>query len=238
MSTPTRSPSGISTVAKGMPLGDYPRPDPFHSSGNPKTGTVTYANDFDTLVGTDYTVTGTSSTFALTTTVVGGGAILTPGGATTASSAYKAGQFLQFQSGNKLWFLSRYFISSVAAPTSYVGLQAGSATTDGLWFAMAAGGAISLVSTVGSTATTLATAAQIGVTAANATFVDLDFYYDGLDLQVFANDNLVARVANATIGASATNLTNAILTPVFQITPTATQTLTTDYIFAAQEVVR
>jgi len=41
-----------------------------------------------------------------------------------------------------------------------------------------------------------------------------------------------------TIGSSATTLTNAILTPVFEITPTATQTLTVDYVLAAQEVTR
>jgi hypothetical protein len=48
----------------------------------------------------------------------------------------------------------------------------------------------------------------------------------------------VARISAATIGASGTTLTNAVLGPVFQITPTATDTLTTDFVLAAQEVSR
>jgi len=63
-------------------------------------------------------------------------------------------------------------------------------------------------------------------------------YFDGTDLQVFANGNLVARVSAPTIGASATTLTNAVLSPVFQITPTATDTLTVDYVLAAEEISR
>jgi hypothetical protein len=48
----------------------------------------------------------------------------------------------------------------------------------------------------------------------------------------------VARVSDPTIGSSATTLTNAVLGPVLQITPTATDTLTVDFIGTAQEVVR
>lgn len=237
MGTPTRFNYGLATVTNAEPLGNYPLPDPFHTSSSPNKGlgVVQYANDFDTLIGTDYTVTGTSSTFSLSTTVVGGAAVLTPGGVSTASSAYKAGQFLQFQAGNKLWFLSRFQVSSVTAPTAYVGLQAGSATTDGLWFSMAAGGVISLVSTVGSTATTLVSTVT---TATSAAWVDVGFYFNGTELDVFVNDVMSFRVAVPTIGSSATTLTNAILTPVFEITPTATQTLTVDYVLAAQEVTR
>ena len=47
-----------------------------------------------------------------------------------------------------------------------------------------------------------------------------------------------ARVSAVTIGSSGTNLTNALLSPVFQITPTATDTLTTDFVLAAQEISR
>lgn len=234
MANPSRFLDGVATVRQDKPLGFYPRIDPFHTSGNVNYGIVEYKNDFDTLIGTDYTVTGTSSTFALTTTVVGGAGILTPGAATTASSAYKAGQFLQFAAGQKFWYVARFQISALAG-TAYVGLQAGSAVTDGLWFAVNASGVVSLVSTVASTATTLVNNI---VTIAGATWVDLGLYYNGTDLLVFSNDVMVARVTAPTIGASATTLTNAILTPVFQITPTASQTLTTDYVLTACEVAR
>jgi len=219
--------NGISTVAKTQPLGDFPIPDPFHSSSNSGLGVAHYAHDFLTTTTGDYTVTGTGSTFALTN-VVGGAAILTPGGATTASSAYKTNTFFKFVPGNKAWFASRFMISSVTGPTAYVGLQAGGSAADGLWFAMASGGTFNLVSTVSSTATTLVSGVA---TAANATWIELAFYYNGTDLLVFANGNLVARAASP-------NLTSALLSPVFQITPTATQTLTVDFVLAAVEVSR
>jgi hypothetical protein len=57
-------------------------------------------------------------------------------------------------------------------------------------------------------------------------------------LLVYANDQLVARVSNPTIGASGTTLTSTVLTPFFQITPVATETMSIDYVMAAQEMTR
>ena len=236
MSNPTRLYAGLSTAYPNETLYSFPFPDPFHTGSTQTLGSSTYTNDFNTLIGTDYTVTGTSSTFALTPGI-GGLAILTPGGTTTATSAYKNGTFYQFVSGNRSWFSTRIQVSAVAGSVSfYVGLQAGSSTADGLWFAKAASStSINLVSTVGSTATTLVTGVA---TAAAATWVELGFYYNGTDILVYANSSIVARVSSITVGSSGTTLTNAILSPVFQITPTATDTLTTDFVLAAQEVLR
>jgi len=115
-------------------------------------------------------------------------------------------------------------------------LQAGSATTDGLWFAKAASStSINLVSTVNSTATTLVTGVA---TAAAATWVELGLYFDGTDLLVYSGNTMVARVTAPTIGSTGTTLTNALVTPVLQITPTATDTLTVDFLGTAQEVSR
>jgi len=237
MSNPTRFTSGVSTAYTGEVLYSFPFPDPFHTGSNQSLGSSVYTNDFNTLIGTDYTVTGSSSTFALSNTVVGGAAVLTPGGTTTASAAYKNGTFFQFQAGNRAWFSTRIQTSAVAGSVSYyVGLRNGSGTTDGLWFAKAASStSINLVSTVGSTATTLLTGVA---TAAAATWVDLGWYFDGTDLLVYANGIIAGRVSAPTIGSSATTLTNAILCPVFQITPTATDTLTVDFVLTAQELSR
>ena len=71
-----------------------------------------------------------------------------------------------------------------------------------------------------------------------ATIVEVGLYYNGTDLLVYTNDYQNARVSAPTIGASATTLTNAVLTPVVQITPAATETLTVDFILASQEMVR
>jgi hypothetical protein len=120
-------------------------------------------------------------------------------------------------------------------------MQKGSAVTDGIWFAKAAAStSINLVSTVNSTATTLVTGVA---TAVAATWVELGFYYDGTDIIVYSGSSTVAmgpiaRIAAPTIGSTGTNLTNALIAPVFQITPTATDTLTADFVLAAQEVLR
>lgn len=241
MSNPTRLYAGLSTAYVNEPLYSFPFPDPFHTGSTQQLGSSTYVNDFNTLIGTDYTVTGTSSTFALTAGI-GGLAVLTPGGTTTASSAYKNGQFFQFTAGNRAWFTTRIKASAVAGSVSfYAGLQAGSSTNDGLWFAKAASStSINLVSTVNGTATTLVTGVA---TAVAGTFVELAFYYDGTDMIVFSGNTTsgtgpVARISAPTIGSSGTTLTNALIAPVFQITPTATDTLTTDFVLACQEVLR
>jgi len=241
MSNPTRLYSGLSTAYPNEPLYSFPFPDPFHTGSTQAIGSSTYTNDFNTLIGTDYTVTGTSSTFALANGI-GGWATLTPGGTTTATAAYKNGQFYQFIAGNRSWFVCRFKTSAVAGNISYyVGLRNGSGTTDGLWFAKAAAStSINLVSTVNSTATTLVS--NVATAVAN-TFVEVGFYYDGTDLICFSGTSTTdmgpdARITSVTIGSSGTNLTNALLSPVFQITPVATDTLTTDFVLAAQEVSR
>ena len=102
-------------------------------------------------------------------------------------------------------------------------------------FMTASSTSIDLVSTVNSTATTLVTGVA---TAAAATWVDLGLYFNGTDLLVYANSQIVARVSAPTIGSTGTTLTNALLGPVFQITPVATDTLSADFVLAAQEVLR
>ena len=235
MSNPTRFSNGVSTNDAQYLWGNYPLPAPFTSSGSSLTGVAQYANDFVSSVA-EYTVTGTSSTLALSAGN-GGLAVLTPGGTTTATAAYKTASNVAFVAGNQLWFNTRFKASAVSSTKSfYVGLRAGSATTDGLWFAKAASSTdITLVSTVGSTATTLVSGIA---TAAADTYLNLGFYYDGTDILVYANNVMVARVSAPTIGSSGTTLTSANLGPVMQITPTATDTLTVDYIAASVEVTR
>lgn len=238
MGSPTRFTAGVATVDQQYPLGNYPFPDPFHTSGSSieTTGSSSYVNDFNTLIGTDYTVTGTSSTFALTSGV-GGLAVLTPGGTTTATAAYKPATFMQFQAGKKLWYTVRFKASAVSGTKAfYAGLRNGASATEGIWFSKAASStSLNLVSTVSSTATTLATGV---VTAAADTWIEVSFYFDGTDLLVYSTHVLFERVSAPTIGSSGTTLTDATLSPVFQITPTATDTLTIDYVLAAQEVTR
>jgi hypothetical protein len=235
MSNPTRFSNGVSTNDAQYLMGDYPLPSPFTSSGSRSTGVAEYANDFTETVA-EYTAAGSGSTFALTDGN-GGLAILTPGGASTVSAAYKTATNVAFVAGNAMWFQTRFKVSAVSGTKSfYVGLRKGSATTDGLWFTKPASStSVNLVSTVGSTATTLVT----GVATAEAdTYLELGFYFNGVDLLVYNNNLLVARVDAPTIGTSATTLTSVALGPILHITPTATDTLTVDYILASTEITR
>ena len=235
MSNPTRLSNGVSTNDAQYLWGNYPLPAPFTSSGSSLTGVAEYANDFVSSVA-EYTVTGTSSTLALTAGN-GGLAILTPGGTTTATAAYKTASNVAFVAGNQLWFNTRFKASAVSSTKSfYVGLRAGSSANDGIWFSKAASStSVNLVSVVNSTSTTLVTGVA---TAAADTYLDLGFYYNGTDILVYSGDTMVARVSAPTIGSSGTTLTSANLGPVMQITPTATDTLTVDYIAASVEVTR
>jgi hypothetical protein len=129
-------------------------------------------------------------------------------------------------------------ISSTKAFT--FGLQKGSgatgSATDGLWFTKPASStSLNLISEVDGTTTTLVT----GVTTVVAdTFLEVGLYYDGTDLLVYSEHDLVARVSAPTIGATATTLTDELLNVVFNVVPTATDTLSIDFVLTAQETTR
>lgn len=242
MSNPTRFLSGVATVSAATPLGNYPHPDPFHTGGTSGLDVVTYANDFFNIGSTtlDWTITGTSSTFT-TTNGVGGVALITPGGTTTTTTVASTGSGFQFVSGQKFWYVCRIKMSAVSSTKAFsFGLQKGSgatgSATDGLWFTKPASStSLNLVSEVDGTTTTLVT----GVTTVAAdTYVDVAFYYDGTDILVYSADAVVARVSAPTIGNTATTLTNELLNVVFNVVPTATDTVSIDYVLAAQETTR
>ena len=237
MSNPTRFLSGVATVPANQPLGNYPFPDPFHTGGTTGLEVFTYENDYTDLGNAgSRTIVGTSSTFALTDGV-GGIGILTPGGTTTATTMYRTAAAFKFVAEQKFWYTTRIAYSGVGTGiTGYFGvIKTGNATTDSLLFKLATTGVLSLVSTVNNTATTLVSNVT---TLVGGTFVEVAFCYDGTDLLVYLAHNLVARIANPTIGTTGTTLTNAILTEVVQITPAATQTVSIDFVLVAQEVIR
>ena len=239
MASPTRFLSGVATASASTPLGSYPFPDPFHTGGTSGLDVTTYDNDFFTIGSTtlDWTLTGTP-TFAIVDGV-GGVAKITPSGVSTVATVAVAANGFQFVAGQKVWYVCRIQASSVAGNVAFrFGLQngTGATPTGGLWFTKPASStSLNLVSTVNSSATTLVTGVA---TAAAATYLDVGFYYDGTDILVYANDVTVARITAPTIGSTGTTLTNAVLTPGFQITPTATDTLSIDYVLAAQETAR
>jgi hypothetical protein len=241
MSTPTRFLSGIATSPAAQPLGSYPLPDPFHTGGTTGLDVCTYSNDFfDIGTTTAYTISGTGAVaLGVGAAGVGGTLVLTPASA-TASAVTRAATAFQFTRGNKFWFVQRIAASAVTGVMSmFFGLNTANAaiTADGIYFRKAASQLnLDLISVINGTTTVLA--AAITTTVAG-TYLDVGFYYDGTDLIVYVSDNMVARIANATVGATNTfTLTNAYLSPVFQITPVGTENLNIDYVLVANEVIR
>jgi hypothetical protein len=56
---------------------------------------------------------------------------------------------------------------------------------------------------------------------------------------VYSGGAVQARISSITVGATnAFTVTNAYLSPVFQITPVGTENLNTDYVIVANEIVR
>jgi hypothetical protein len=233
MGTPTRFTYGVATVPRGYPLSSYPLPDPFNSTSDTGFGVATYSNDFMSVNAEDFTISGSGSTLAVASGL-GGLAVLTPGGTTTATSAFKAGTAFGFVAGQKLWYTTRLQVSATTGAFTAGLASAGTSATDGLYFSTT-GTTVNLVSRVGSTSTTLVS--SVATLAAN-TLIELGFHYNNTDLVVYVNNQLVSRVTSPTIGASGTNLTSALLSTIFTDTPTATETMTIDYVLAAVEVSR
>ena len=238
MSAPTRLLSGLATVPASQPLGNYPFPDPFHTGGTTGLDVVTYMNDyFDTGTTANYSLSGTGAVaLGVGAAGINGTVVLTPASA-TASAVTRAATAWQFVANRKFWFLQRIAPSAVTGVMSmFFGLNTANAaiTADGIYFRKAASQLnLDLVSVINGTTTVLAAAIT---TVAAGTYVDVGFYYDGTDLQVFVSDAVVARISGVTIGATnAFTLTNAYLSPVYQITPVGTENLNTDYVLVAQE---
>lgn len=64
-----------------------------------------------------------------------------------------------------------------------------------------------------------------------ATFLTAGWYYDGEDLAVCVNGTLVDRILSPT-------LTTTIMSPFISLTPSASETITIDFILVASEMVR
>lgn len=241
MSNPTRFLSGVTTVPSNSPLGNYPFPDPFHTGGTAEKDVVTYSNDFfDIGTTTAYTISGGGAVaLGVGAAGIGGTLVHTPASG-VASAVTRAATAFSFTSGSKFWFLQRLAPSAVAGVMSmFVGMNTANAaiTADGLYFRKAASQLnVDFVSVINGTTTVLA-AAVTTVTA--GAYLDLGFYYDGKDIIVYVNDVMKVRISNVTIGATnAFTVTSAYLSPVFQITPVATENLNVDYILVANEIAR
>lgn len=251
MPTPVRFPGGVTNSAPFQTLANAGFLDPFFYH--------VYANDFNEISASDFTVTDTgTNTNALT--AEDGGVLLTTTSAGASDSSYLQVPAAGFQfvpatstvAGKKSFFKTRVKISDANTSTFYAGLVATTTTpltaNDGLFFLKASGATTFILrSTVGGVSTDLA---LTGFNFANATYVELGWYFDGKTTVQAYVDNLTGYYPQS--GSGATNvgvsnkgavaafsptLTTALLTPSFglQNGAAASKTMSMDFILAARE---
>lgn len=212
MGAPTRFPNGLSTAVVGSNLGMYPHPDP--------TSIYTDFIDFGHYGAADWTVTNTTSHQTIGLVAGAGGLISTVGGASSVTGDIGAiiANPLDFNlpvnavsstypPTGQLWFYSAFKATTAINDQLQIGLTAANAAltpTDGLYFNKAAGStAVTFVVRKGSAslaASAYSTGSTTVATLANATTLELGFYYDGKGtVYVYVNE---ACVCTVDVGAS------------------------------------
>lgn len=193
-----------------------------------------YMNDFDHFVAADWTFTKTGAgTTALTD--VDGGALLVTNAAADDDAVFgqKVGESFKFVTNKKLFFKSRFKISDATQSDLIMGLvitdTAPLANSDGVYFIKAdAETSVSLVVNKNGTATT-----KTGVATLVAdTFVDLAFYYNGVDAIEYAVNGVKVGTAVVTNLPDDEDLT---ITLGIQNGEAVAKTMTIDYIFVSKE---
>lgn len=193
MGTPVRFPYGISTAKVQTPFGNYPNPSPLVTHDD--------FDDFDRFAAAEWTITrvGTTPTEALTDG--NGGLLLLTTVASAASSTFlqKVGASFLPAVNKPLWFATRLQVSSATDTQLVAGLQLTDTTpldaTDGMYFIKPTAATATVDFVCRKNATTGSISSLAVATLADATFVDLAFYYDGKQtVNVFVNGKNVADV--------------------------------------------
>lgn len=236
MGTPARFLSGIGTAPYGTNLGNYPFPDP--------TEKCVAFYDFNQYVAGDWTVTNTTShatigLVAASSTIPAGGVIGLVGGASSTTADVAAIQAnpanLYFASTNEVWFYAHLQLDVAANNQIILGIASSVATaapTDGIYFAKAAGAAtVDFVVRKSSTSTTATTI----TTLADATNVELGFYYNGKDsVDVFVNEKKVYSQTILTNLPTAVALAPALCMKLAATAPT-TAAAYSDFLLVSQD---
>ena len=244
---PVRFTKGVSNQPSFSPLGDFPIPSPLAAH--------IYINDFDDYHAGEWTVTTTTGTTARL--AFNGGALIQTTAATLndiQSNVKNPASFTPV-AGQGVWFMWRGQLANASDCTFQVGLQTGGtflAPTDGIYFTKAAAAtSVNLVIRAASVSTTV----PIPTFAfANATNAMLAFYYDGKQITAWASNSPSTGVPvtnpgttnspsvyTATTGTQTlTNLPTANLSIGFGLSAGSAnaRTMTTDYILAANELIR
>lgn len=229
MGSPVRYTFGLTTVAATKPLGNFPLPDPVHSGSAAGLAVQVFSDDFHTLAS-GWTLTGVGTPTAALGAGPGGAVVLTTTNVISDSALLTlAGKAFQFVSGQKAWGCFRVKLGDASACSMLVGLADAAAPDNGLYFSKAAGSTtINLVAEVATAQTTVAAA----VATASTSYMELAWFYNGSELQVFVDGALTARVTPT--------LPTVVLTPVLQLVTSAAaaKTLTVDFAVVSDELAR
>lgn len=232
MAAPTRFPSGVTNAAPGSPLGMFGLPDP--SSWH------VYFDDFDTFNTGDWTITtvegGAGDATEALTDEDGGVLLITNDAADDDSDFFdKKGESFLMAAGKRAFFKARIKTSDATQSDVLIGLQITDTTpldaTDGIYF-IKSDGSTSVSIVCRKNATTGSTSATAG-TMADATWIELAWYYDGKGNLAYFVDG----VQKGTLDASSSYLPDTELTVSFGIQngEAVAKTLSVDYILAAKE---
>lgn len=212
MGSPTRFTNGVTTAFPGSNLGQYPLPDPAEVAQD--------FEDFFQYVAGDWTVTNTSTHATIGLVAGAGGIISAVGGASSVTNDVAAIQATPLNFNlpvnassssipptSRAWFYGTVKATTAANDLLIMGLASSIATmapTDGIYFTKAAGAStIQFVVRKSSTslaATAYSTGTTTVATLANATTVELGWYYDGKgNIDVFVNE---AKVCSVDVGVS------------------------------------
>jgi len=230
--TSTNFTYGVTNITKQNILGELKELDP--------TQLHTYFNDFDAYAAADWTVTETQAGATQALTNVDGGVLLLTNSAADddLNALQKVGESFKFQAGKRLFFKARLAVSDATQSDFVIGLQITDTTplavTDGVYFRKHDGDTnldfVVVKNSTASTATAIAT-------VADATYITVGFYYNGVDEMVYAastnslNPTVLGKLAT-------TNLPDdEELTISFGIQngEAVAKTLSVDYVFAAKE---
>ena len=223
----TRFPYGLTNVSETNLFADLVQPDQtlFHE----------YWNDFNTYASVDWTVTATGSTTQALTAGDGGLLLVTNSAALNdVCSLQKLPAAFAFTAGKKVFFRVKFQVNDATASTVIVGVQNTNTdpttATDGIYFSKAASStSVSLTSRYD--ATPHSTTVTGVATMANATYIELGFYWDGVSTLAYeVNGSVIGSIKNAYVP-------DTVVTPTLYIKngAAAAKTMTVDYVFFATE---
>jgi len=236
MSSPQRYSNGVTNRASSDQMGQLILPDP--------TIVHTFFDDFNRYAAADWVITTTEDGSSSATEAIqdedGGVLKLTNDNKDndcdylqlSGDGGSTANEIFALESGKKAWFKCRIAVSDATQSDWLIGLTDIDTTpldaSDGIWFQKDDGDTNIDFHVAASSSTSSASAAG---TNADATYVELAWYYDGKNtIEYWIDNNLEGTLTADTLPTTELTVTFGIVNGA-----TAAKTMSIDYIYAAKE---